>query len=131
MFGSLGVPELIFILVLALLIFGPRKLPEIGRTLGRGMAEFRKASTDLKRTLNAEVDALDDDIKQRDQQRSRRPAAMEKQLPPPKEPIEVRPAEAAVARGASGAEADVAEAASTEPAPTEPAPTDSEQPAKA
>ena len=47
---NLGVPELIFILVLALLIFGPKRLPEIGRTLGKGMAEFRKASNELKRS---------------------------------------------------------------------------------
>jgi len=59
MFGPLGFPELIFILVLALLIFGPKRLPEIGRTIGRGMAEFRKASTDLKRTINTEL-ALDE-----------------------------------------------------------------------
>src|SRR5919106_4501370 len=58
MFG-LGVPELIFILLLALLIFGPKKLPEIGRTLGRGMSEFRKASNELTRTLNVEL-ALDE-----------------------------------------------------------------------
>jgi len=56
---GLGVPELIFIMVLALLIFGPKRLPEIGRTLGRGMAEFRKASNDLKRTINVEL-ALDE-----------------------------------------------------------------------
>ena len=58
MFG-LGVPELIFIMVLALLIFGPKRLPEIGRTLGRGMSEFRRASNDLKRTINVEL-ALDE-----------------------------------------------------------------------
>jgi sec-independent protein translocase protein TatA len=58
MFG-LGVPELIFILLLALLIFGPKKLPEIGRTLGKGMSEFRKASNELTRSLNAEL-ALDE-----------------------------------------------------------------------
>jgi sec-independent protein translocase protein TatA len=57
--GPLGVPELIFILVLALLIFGPKRLPEIGRTVGKGMAEFRKASTELKRTINTEL-ALDE-----------------------------------------------------------------------
>jgi sec-independent protein translocase protein TatA len=56
---GLGVPELIFILVLALLIFGPKRMPEIGRTLGRGMSEFRKASNDLKRTINVEL-ALDE-----------------------------------------------------------------------
>lgn len=61
MFGPLGFPELIFILVLALLIFGPKRLPEIGRTIGRGMAEFRKASNDLKRTINTEL-ALDEPV---------------------------------------------------------------------
>lgn len=57
--GSLGLPEMLFIFVLALLIFGPKKLPEIGRTVGKGLAEFRKASGELKRTLNAEM-ALDE-----------------------------------------------------------------------
>lgn len=53
--GSLGLPELAFIFILALLIFGPKKLPEIGRTLGKGMAEFRKATSDLKRSINTEL----------------------------------------------------------------------------
>jgi sec-independent protein translocase protein TatA len=57
--GPLGVPELIFIFVLALLIFGPKRLPEIGRTVGKGLAEFRKASTELKRSINTEL-ALDE-----------------------------------------------------------------------
>jgi sec-independent protein translocase protein TatA len=55
MFGSLGGPELLLILLLALLIFGPRKLPEIGRTVGRSLAEFRKASSDFKMSLEHEV----------------------------------------------------------------------------
>ena len=59
MIGSLGVPELLFILVLALLVFGPRKLPEIGRTLGKALGEFRRATTDLKRTLDVELSARD------------------------------------------------------------------------
>jgi len=59
MFGSLGFTEIAFILVLALLLFGPKRLPEIGRTLGKGLAEFRKASNDLRRTLENEV-ALDE-----------------------------------------------------------------------
>jgi len=59
MFGSLGFTEIAFILVLALLLFGPKRLPEIGRTLGKGLAEFRKASNDLRRTLESEV-ALDE-----------------------------------------------------------------------
>jgi len=50
-------PELLFILVLALLIFGPRKLPDIGRTMGKAMGEFRRATRDLKRTLDTEISA--------------------------------------------------------------------------
>ncbi len=57
MFGPLGLPELLFILVLALLIFGPRKLPEIGRTLGKAMGEFRRATSDLKKTFDVEMSA--------------------------------------------------------------------------
>ncbi|HEX9942637.1 MAG TPA: twin-arginine translocase TatA/TatE family subunit [Thermoanaerobaculia bacterium] len=57
--GSLGLAEIAFIFILALLIFGPKKLPEIGRTLGKGMAEFRKATNELKRTINTEL-ALDE-----------------------------------------------------------------------
>lgn len=57
MFGTLGGPELFLILVVALIIFGPRKLPEMGRSLGRMMAEFRKASNDFQRTIEEEVDA--------------------------------------------------------------------------
>ena len=55
MFGSIGGPELIIIFVVALLIFGPRKLPDLGRAIGRGMAEFRKAASDLRQTLDTEV----------------------------------------------------------------------------
>jgi TatA/E family protein of Tat protein translocase len=56
MFGPLGFQEVLLILVLALLIFGPKKLPEIGRTIGKGMAEFRRATSDLKRSIETEVD---------------------------------------------------------------------------
>ncbi len=64
MFGPLGIWEILFILALALLIFGPRKLPEIGRTLGRSLGEFRKATTDLKRQLNTEM--IDEELRQSD-----------------------------------------------------------------
>ena len=50
-------PELLFIMVLALLIFGPRKLPEIGKTMGKAMGEFRRATRELKRTLDTEISA--------------------------------------------------------------------------
>ena len=56
MFGSLGLPEILFILVLALLLFGPRKLPEIGRTIGKGLSEFRRATNDLKRSIESEIE---------------------------------------------------------------------------
>ena len=52
---SLGSTELLFILVMALVFFGPRKLPQISRTLGKNVAEFRKASEDFKRTWEREV----------------------------------------------------------------------------
>ena len=61
MLGSIGLPELIFIMVLALLIFGPKRLPEIGRTIGKGPSEFRRASNDLKRTIDTEILAADDE----------------------------------------------------------------------
>jgi TatA/E family protein of Tat protein translocase len=57
--GSLGLPEIAFIFLVALLIFGPKKLPELGRTLGRGVAEFRRATDELKRSINTEL-ALDE-----------------------------------------------------------------------
>ena len=57
MFGTLGGPELFLILVVALIVFGPRKLPEIGKSLGKMMAEFRKASQEFQRTIETEVEA--------------------------------------------------------------------------
>jgi TatA/E family protein of Tat protein translocase len=57
MFGTLGGQEIIFILIIALIVFGPRKLPEMGKSLGKMMAEFRKASADFKRTVEDEVEA--------------------------------------------------------------------------
>jgi TatA/E family protein of Tat protein translocase len=55
MFGSLGIPELILIFIVALLVFGPKRLPEIGRTLGKALGEFKKATDDLKNTIEREV----------------------------------------------------------------------------
>ena len=54
--GNLGMPEILMILVIALIIFGPRKLPELGKSLGHGLAQFRKASDDFKRQWEEEVE---------------------------------------------------------------------------
>ena len=53
--GSLGMQEIIIIFVIALIVFGPRKLPELGKSLGKGLAEFKKASNELKQTWEDEV----------------------------------------------------------------------------
>jgi TatA/E family protein of Tat protein translocase len=57
MFGTLGGPELFLIMVVALIVFGPKKLPEIGKSLGRMMNEFKKASSEFRQTLEDEVEA--------------------------------------------------------------------------
>ena len=77
-FGSIGIPELLIILTIALVVFGPRKLPELGRSLGRSLNEFKRASNELRNTLDEEI-RLEDE--RTDRQR-------------PADPAPVRPAEA-------------------------------------
>lgn len=62
MFGTLGGPELFLILVIALIVFGPKKLPEIGKNMGRMIGEFRKASQDFQRTIEDEVAAVNREV---------------------------------------------------------------------
>jgi sec-independent protein translocase protein TatA len=62
-------PELIIILVIALIIFGPRKLPELGKSLGKSINEFKKASTELQNTLEKEIQL--EEQKDRDEKRER------------------------------------------------------------
>jgi Tat protein translocase TatB subunit len=100
MFGSIGFPELIMIFIVALLLFGPRKLPEIGKTLGKAMNEFRRASNDLQRSLEEEVAA--DELKA-----AKREIQDATTLTPPAGP------------GAAGHEAEP-RPAETRPQPTEP-----------
>jgi sec-independent protein translocase protein TatA len=59
MFGTIGTPEMMVIFVLALLLFGPKKLPELGRTLGKAITEFRRASSELKSTFDREMQNLE------------------------------------------------------------------------
>ena len=53
--GNLGTQEIILIFIIALIVFGPRKLPELGKSIGKGLAEFKKASNELKKTWEDEV----------------------------------------------------------------------------
>ncbi len=59
---NLGFPELVIIFIVALVIFGPRKLPELGRSLGKGLSEFKRASNELKRTWEEEVEAVKHEV---------------------------------------------------------------------
>jgi sec-independent protein translocase protein TatA len=63
MFGSIGMPELIVIFIVALIVFGPKKLPEIGKSLGKGLAEFKKATDDFKKSVEKEIDDAKSEIK--------------------------------------------------------------------
>jgi TatA/E family protein of Tat protein translocase len=110
-FGSLGVTEIAFILILALLLFGPKRLPEIGRTLGKGLAEFRRASNELRRSLETEV-AEDERAQRREQTAA--PAAAVAQASAPSE------AKPPAALPAGEPAAVVEPAASSAPAASEP-----------
>jgi TatA/E family protein of Tat protein translocase len=82
MFGSIGMPELVIILVIALIIFGPRKLPELGRSLGKSIGEFRKASNELKNTLEEEI-RVEEYRDQRAKMASEQESAVTAAAPPP------------------------------------------------
>jgi sec-independent protein translocase protein TatA len=84
--GPIGMPELIVILTIALIIFGPRKLPELGRSLGRSLQEFKRASNELKNTLDEEIRV--------DEQRQKPPETAAS----PRQAGDVRPVESSIPR---------------------------------
>lgn len=68
MFGNIGFPELLFILAIALLVFGPKKLPEVGKSIGKAVREFRRTSDEIKGRIEEEIRAsefkdIKDDLK--------------------------------------------------------------------
>jgi sec-independent protein translocase protein TatA len=98
---TLGSFELLFILVIALIFFGPRKLPQLARSVGKGLAEFRKASDDFKRTWEREVAMESARLESQDQQIAAPDSFVEPQIKD--EPVEVATPEEVVAREASPA----------------------------
>ena len=94
MFGSIGMPELIIIFVIALIVFGPRKLPELGRSLGKSLAEFKRASNELRSTLEDEI-RLDEQRSTLEASKTAAPAPATATTPPPRaeEPVPVHKAD--------------------------------------
>lgn len=84
--GRIGAQELIIVLVIALIIFGPRKLPEIGSALGKSLREFKKATSEVKKSINLDDD--EEELTQKEQvvEKKDKPAPQEK--PENKEPDE-------------------------------------------
>src|SRR5262245_57373394 len=83
MFG-IGVPELLVILVVALIVLGPKRLPEVAQALGRAFAEFRKATSDLSEELTSARSALEEEVRLAERQaRTIRPSASQPQTPTP------------------------------------------------
>jgi sec-independent protein translocase protein TatA len=104
--GPLGMQELIIIFIIALLIFGPRKLPELGRSLGKSLGEFKRASNELRNTLEEEVrveEQKERDAVQRPVETTAGPRPVE--TPAAEAPVEVedgpRQAENTTPRGAA------------------------------
>ena len=80
MFGNIGLPEMIFIMIIALLVFGPKKLPEIGRTIGKAVREFKKSTEEIKDKFEEQIRAEDFKSIQNDLKKDLRKADIRKDL---------------------------------------------------
>jgi len=124
MFGSIGGPEILLIFVLALLLFGPRKLPEIGKTIGKTLGEFRRATTDFTVSLEREIEME----KLKEVRSSLRSDVLDATTVPSKP----SPTAPALAAGAAAATVEPSNPPAAEPAPEEAkpvaAPTDADGP---
>ncbi len=83
MFG-IGTTELLVILMVALIVVGPKKLPQIARSLGKVFGEFRRVSTDLHRTINVEIEREEREQKEKEEKEKKRIAAQQSDTPPEK-----------------------------------------------
>lgn len=63
---NIGLPELLLILIVALIVLGPKRLPEIAKALGKGLAEFKRATEEVKKQIEEEVSSLEDEVKQKE-----------------------------------------------------------------
>ena len=112
MFG-IGSTELLVILVVALIVIGPSKLPDLMKTLGKGMAEFRRMSSDVKSTFEAEVERADREHKQAEAKKELYP-----ETPEAAPSAQAQPAQAEAAKPAPAAPAAAAAAAEKKEAPS-------------
>lgn len=110
---NLGMPEMIFIFLLALVVVGPRKLPELGRQLGKFLAEFKRASNDFKNQLEAEM--LNIELEERTKKNQEGATVL-----PPEEPWErlMKPLSETVSR----TKQELVSILNTDPEPAKPAP---------
>jgi sec-independent protein translocase protein TatB len=110
---NLGMPEMIFIFLMALVIFGPKKLPELGRQLGKALAEFKKASNEFKNQL--EVEMMNIELEERAKKQEVEQAAESRKILPAEKPFEttIIPAAGAVSRDATEPYSEATAAAET------------------